>query len=202
MPHRQILLSLSLFALALTGCSESRPVTPDPDGGGGSCTLPTPDEHRAAGAMCDDSRSFPEIEDWAAMSGGSCASHEECADEGDNGRCTVYPRGFTNCTADRCFGDSDCGAGPCVCGTGDFQENRCLAGNCQTDSDCGPGGFCSPSFGDCGNYSGVIGFFCHTCEDECTNDSDCGGTGEGYDPYCAFDPAREIWACSDSHCVG
>ena len=95
MPHRQTLLSLSLFALVLTGCSESRPVTPLPDGGGGGdggvCTLPTPDEHRPSGAMCDDARSFPEIEDWATMGGGACTSHEECADEGDNGRCTVYP---------------------------------------------------------------------------------------------------------------
>jgi hypothetical protein len=58
-----------------------------------------------------------------------------------------------------------------------------VGSNCQVDSDCGPGGFCSPSRFDINSSVDAIGvlgggmilsgYFCHTSEDYCVNDSDC-----------------------------
>jgi hypothetical protein len=91
----------------------------------------------------------------------------------------------------------------CECG-GSAAEGRyanvCLAGNCTVDSDCGSGGYCSPSYGtSCGAYGGVAGYFCHTAEDQCTNDNQCveGGTG-----YCGYQPTTNQWTCIYSFCAG
>jgi len=171
------------------------------DAGDVGCMLPEPAEHRPSGASCPTERDYYTIDempdDWW-----DCTSHEECT-EGDNGRCTGNSFHGYYCTYDACFGDDDCGAGPCVCrgeggGVGNGGANRCLAGNCQTDADCGPGGWGSPTFGSCGDYSGVVGYYCHTCEDECTDDRDCGE----YPSYCAFDEGSGRWRCQDSHCAG
>jgi len=168
---------------------------------GTACAIPEPEQHRPGGEACpterDDSPIVDMAEDWW-----ECTSHDECT-EGDNGRCTGNAFHGYYCTYDACFGDSDCGAGPCICrgasgGVGNGGANRCLAGTCQTDSDCGAGGWCSPTLGSCGDYGGVVGYYCHTCEDECTDDSDCGG----YPSYCAFDEASARWRCQDSHCAG
>lgn len=78
----------------------------------------------------------------------------------------------------------------------------CLAGNCRTDSDCANGGYCSPTLGQCGNYTGVIGYYCHTPSDECTDDSDCTGNPTSGPGYCMYSPEVAHWLCSYSHCVG
>jgi hypothetical protein len=75
-------------------------------------------------------------------------------------------------------------------GTQPFDLNACSTGNCQADSDCGDDGFCSPTLGSCGNYMGVVGYYCHTCEDECVNDWDC-GRGAG----CVYSQEVEHWVC-------
>jgi hypothetical protein len=163
-------------------------------------SLPEPDRHRAIAETCDDTRSSdgpnidPEMADFA-----DCTSHDDCT-EGDNGRCTDFGRGFWSCSYDQCFDDGGCDDGGCICGEGDFAANQCMRGDCQVDSDCGDSGWCSPTLGDCGRYSGIIAYYCHTVEDECVNDSDCGESE--FDGYCAFNPAAGYWACSDSECVG
>jgi hypothetical protein len=128
----------------------------------------------------------------------SCAADAHCS-EGVNGRCEDL-RGAV-CTYDECFADSECNTGgPCACEGGFWSDsNACLAGNCQTDADCG--GYCSPSFGDCGDYAGVIGYYCHTPEDTCLDDADCSGpdTGAG---YCMYRPEVAHWACGYGQCVG
>jgi len=135
-----------------------------------------------------------------------CQSDDECT-EGTNGRC--LPNRFQNeCSYDDCFADSDCGGGACLCrgargGVGSYGANQCVGGNCGTDADCGPGGYCSPSLGDCGDYGGVVGYYCRTCEDECLDDSDCTEETSVFGGgYCAYNPAVGHWACSYSQCAG
>ncbi len=106
-----------------------------------------------------------------------------------------------SCNYDICQTDNDCKAGPCICGDGAEAPDVCLAeGNCKVDADCGSPGFCSPTFGSCGNYGGVIGYACHTPKDECIDDGDCAKMGTS--AYCAFDPLVASWKCSNSQCAG
>jgi hypothetical protein len=109
---------------------------------------------------------------------------------------------------DQCTQDSQCsGKLVCLCenqigfGNGNAPHgNRCAAsGDCRVDADC-PGGGCSPTVSfDCGTFYGVVGYFCHTPNDACTNDSDCTAQPGG---YCAFEPAASHWSCGYSHCAG
>jgi hypothetical protein len=130
-----------------------------------------------------------------------------------DGRCTPE-RGFASCTYDTCFKDSDCdnttstcgievpeGHAVCGCGLGFHSDNNtCLTpGNCRTDADC-RGGYCSPSFGICGNYSGITTYYCHTARDRCVDDEDCASSGMG--AYCAYSPMEGLWSCSTSECLG
>ena len=179
---------------------------PGSDAGAGSdagpgCDMPVPTRHRASGAMCPMDRAAPPIlgmyEPWW-----ECGSHDECTD-GINGRCTGSEFHGYRCTYDTCFDDSACEAGPCSCrgatgGVGSGGQNHCTAGNCQTDSDCGPRGYCSPSQGSCGEYGGTVGYYCHTCEDECTDDADCGG----YPSHCDFNEVAGRWQCEEGQCAG
>ena len=153
---------------------------------------------------------------------GSCSSHDDCVedandngvlDEGEdqnnngridvNGRCTLGR--FPHCTYDECFTDEVCGGFVCLCEGGRSSDNNvCMrSGNCQTNADCGAGGYCSPSQGSCGNFGGIVGFFCHTAEDLCTNDSDCGPDPQSGRPgSCRFTPESARWECQYSECVG
>lgn len=165
-----------------------------PPADAGPSPLPEPMNHRPdRGEMCDNERASPEV-----ISGvGGCESHEECA-EGDNGRC-LPNRGGNFCSYDRCFSDDDC-TGPCICGNTDTAPNSCTAGGCQIDADCGPLSWCSPTFGDCGDFGGVVAYECHTAEDECTDDVDCADEGPG--AYCRFSDEASHWVCSTLQCVG
>jgi hypothetical protein len=62
---------------------------------------------------------------------------------------------------------------------------------CQSQSFCGastaPGTSCN---GNCGH-----GYFCHTPNDRCIDDSDCGGG------LCTFDLTGQTWVCV-SVCIG
>ena len=136
-----------------------------------------------------------------------CRAHADCTD-GENGRCVGNGHDGWGCTYDSCFVDSDCAgdattARICACEGGSRSDNNvCLAGNCRVDADCGSAGYCSPSFGDCGNYFGVAGYYCHTSSDECVDDADCKADGTHPMGYCAFKPTVGRWQCSNLNCVG
>jgi hypothetical protein len=87
----------------------------------------------------------------------------------------------------------------CACeGGARADNNACLSGNCRTDADCGNAGYCSPTLGPCGNYAGVTSYYCHTPQDECLDDGDCGGALG----YCAYSDAAGHFKCSNAQCVG
>jgi hypothetical protein len=112
---------------------------------------------------------------------------------------------------DLCWVDSDCAdAGVCACQgrvrgwAGVSNGNVCITGNCRVDSNCGPGGACSPTYGDCGSFYGYTGYYCHTCADQCLNDSDCvdGGVTGAPPGYCMYNPMVGLWTCGYTHCAG
>jgi hypothetical protein len=143
-------------------------------------------------------------------SGTSCLADSDCT-AGSNGRCDSAFRNIYSCVCsyDTCTTDADCAqlGGPCQCrpeaqtaGQGiaapmTTATNFCLGGNCRVDADCGPGGYCSPSFGSCGAFGGVVGYYCHTAHDKCIDDADCSID-------CRFDPMTNVWACGMSACAG
>jgi hypothetical protein len=138
---------------------------------------------------------------------GTCASDADCT-AGTNGRCTVTQNhGSRACTYDACVMDSDCtGAVVCACRetSGSYGgANVCLPGNCHVDADClGGSGYCSPSYGtSCGSYDGFRGYYCHTPQDSCIDDSDCVGTN-GQAGYCAYTPEVAHWSCFFTICAG
>ena len=155
-----------------------------------------PDNHRPDDEMCDNERAvtLPPIPFDA-----ECLTDSDCVD-GANGRCTPDRFG-ASCTYDECFSDSDCGGNACVCEGGRSDNNVCFPGNCATDSDCGLNGYCSPTFGGCGNYSGVVAYFCHTENDTCLNDSECVSDEFGAG-YCRHFEDTNSWACAYDQCAG
>jgi len=175
--------------------------------GAGGMTLREPEKHRSEATACDPTR--PSMPPNAPPDGDpnwvTCHSHAECTD-GANGRCSGNGRAGYRCTYDLCFTDSDCPTAAtgesqlCQCDGGYAGNNVCLPGNCRVDADCGNSGYCSPSLGACGNYSGVVGYFCHTQEDECLDDADCSISPNA--GYCAFMPVVGRWQCSTAQCVG
>lgn len=127
--------------------------------------------------------------------GPACKSKADCTDKA-NGRCAGG-----HCTYDACYEDKDCGDRVCECQQEGVRGYYCKGGNCSVDSDCGTDGFCSPTYGmACGAFTGVIGYYCHTKADECTDSDECvKGKEHG---YCAFDPDAKHWRCGYGHCVG
>jgi len=181
-----------------------------PDAGAGGVTPREPVKHRASETTCDHTR--PSNPSNAPADGDptrvACHSHEDC-NQGENGRCVGNGHDGWQCTYDNCFADADCASSSsaeprlCMCEGGVRSDNNvCLPGNCRLDADCGTGGYCSPSLGSCGNYSKVVGYYCHTPDDECVDDADCGGGAASALAYCAFMPTIGHWKCSTTHCVG
>ena len=177
--------------------------------GAGGATLREPAKHRPTAAACDRTRATnepgaPTDPDFPRA---QCHAHAECT-AGENGRCVGNGHDGWACTYDSCFADSDCNGGTsiakiCECEGGSRSDNNvCLPGNCAVDADCGTAGYCSPTLGDCGNFFGVVGYFCHTPADECVSDSDCGSNDASRMGYCAFKPTVGHWQCSNTHCVG
>jgi hypothetical protein len=183
-----------------SGSDGSQP-GPPPDG------LPPPANHRPSPVACSSTRP-PGLNTDAGPGFDAgvdtpCTHDSECT-AGKNGRCTPSEHnGFATCEYDQCASDQDCPKSEvCECGqaanTGRY-PNVCLPGNCRVDADCGSGGYCSPSFGTmCGSYGGIVGYFCHTAKDECTNDDEC-TDGPG---YCALQPTTGAWTCFYSVCAG
>ena len=108
------------------------------------------------------------------------------------------PGGQGTCVYSYCTTDAECEPNQvCECSP-DGYANRCVgATGCALDSDC-PGSWCSPTFGTCGGYSGVVAYECHTPRDRCVDDTDCAAGGG----YCMFEPTVGYWQCGYGQCVG
>lgn len=127
----------------------------------------------------------------------TCMSDASCT-RGVNGRCNGNgPVAGCGCTYDRCSGDRDCpGNETCACHGSPYMygvDNFCIQGNCRVDSDCGKGGYCSPS----GAWS-VVGYYCHTPQDTCTNDNECTSqncSGDPGEPRCVYSSSAGRWQC-------
>jgi hypothetical protein len=156
-----------------------------------------PDEHRAQAATCSRN---PEVGSTGDASAVSCASDAECMLDGES----IVPQHCIaqQCGVDECFVDSDCGSDRlCVCSADDggglrLPVNRCVAAQCHVDADCGAGAYCSPSRGYCGS---VDGFYCHTSEDTCVDEStdcSCGGNA------CVYAPPVGHFVCGTNICSG
>jgi hypothetical protein len=159
-----------------------------------------PKSHRTAHATCSSADTPPAGTvtfgpRLPVPLGPACKSKADCKEQA-NGRCS---RG--HCTYDRCYDDKDCDNKVCLCDEEGTRGYYCKAGDCAVDSDCGDNGYCSPSYGmSCGAFTGVIGYYCHTEKDECTNDDECvKGKEQG---YCAYDSKLKHWRCGYGHCVG
>ncbi len=171
------------------------------DGSDASTRVPV--GHRATATACDPVRpsSDPNVPD-ASGPPVACHAHADCT-AGRNGRCTGNGHDGWRCTYDECANDTECSGGKvCGCDLG-FRSGAdvCLTANCRVDGDCGTNGYCSPSLGSCGDYSGVVAYYCHTATDECIDDADCTATTGGRG-YCAFESSVGHWKCSFSHCAG
>jgi hypothetical protein len=173
---------------------DESPVACPQDGG----TCPVPDLCPRCRAACIDYGKGPLC---AVSYGPGCLADSECT-EGDQGRCWDN-RGVAFCTYDTCYSDATCSSGgPCACeGESGSPGNTCLPGNCQTDTDCGASGYCSPTLGGCGNYGGVIGYYCHTAADSCVDDTECTDPTRG-SGYCMYSPEVGHWSCGYGQCVG
>lgn len=205
------LLLLALLALAsLSGCYASRRLSDD--GGvttdrGTRCLAHAPAVHRTTGASCDHVRPPGTSPDPGGGPPAECFTDADCAMDA-SGRCNGNGHDGWRCTYDACFADLDCTDldvfGVCEC-QGGFRTdaNACLPGNCRTDADCATG-FCSPTLGSCGDYTSTVGWYCHTCEDTCVDDTDCSRADAGAfgRPYCAFDALSGRWGCQSTHCAG
>ena len=170
-----------------------------PVGGSGGHVAREPTRHRGEATACG----VPPP--GSGMAGGSaqgaapppqeCTQNSECT-SGRNGRCTDQ-----YCSYDECFADTDCAArAVCICSAPDGTGNRCAAPGCQVDADC-PGSWCSPTFGPCGLYGGILSYSCHSAQDECVDDTDCSDGSAGV-AYCTYDPQVTHWICSSAQCVG
>ena len=190
---------------ASTGGATATGGTTTTGGMSGTDTRAVPIDHRPVAAPCPAQRGAgPTL-----SAGGECGQDSDCTG-GINGRC-LWDIGGNYCSYDTCFSDADCSSGQlCDCreSASSSPANECIAGACLTDTDCGPDGYCSPSVtrSECvclaceGSASCPYvdhcghGYFCHTPQDTCLNDSDCNGF------KCAYDKQNKRWSCFFPSC--
>ena len=155
-----------------------------------------PREHRGSAAVCAPNPHAGHEPLQPNRGSAACTTDADCTAR-PNGICVdryVGQGDFTvECQYDGCMSDAECKDGPCMCG-GSATVNKCGGGRCRVDADCG-GGYCSPSQDEC--HWGLSGWYCHTADDECVDDKDC---GSDFDDYCWFDPKKQHWACRHNRC--
>ncbi len=212
---------------AMSGPPDSSPDVRADGGGDADAQAPTPDAGPDGNAPADGGPHRDASSDAGSAEGGpaDAGSGDGCAPSAAAAKhrqqavaCTASPAdggappGFDGGSLDQCLVDSDCvDGGVCSCRGSTFAwahqsyGNSCVPANCRSDSDCGPGGACSPTvdFG-CGPFYGVVGYYCHSCADECENDSDCNAnpTAGGPAGYCAYDATIGHWSCGYNFCAG
>jgi hypothetical protein len=176
----------------------------DQAGCDGACG-PVPEAHRPDDSECQMPAPPGTCQATGARVVSSCVSDAQCTN-GTAGRCqqlTTNSEEYCGCTYDTCMTDTDCVPGEtCACHgapSTDGAGNTCVPGNCRVDSDCGPGGYCSPSYGgqsikDCPVAGrGLQGYYCHTANDKCLNQSDCPNP---FEESCAYSVAAGFWQCT------
>jgi hypothetical protein len=131
-----------------------------------------------------------------------CSGDSQCT-AGTNGRCVESGGGvlYCACTYDTCSGDAACPTGQtCACHGSPYDNggNTCVSGNCRVDSDCeGGAGYCSPAYATMG-CGGLAGYYCHTPQDQCVNDGDCGSGGY----VCTYATSSARWTCQQQLLCG
>jgi hypothetical protein len=178
---------LTVLALSVAACGGSRAKN--------GCDGRVPVNHRPSDAQCSAPETPGDCTD-PGQGPAVCATDHDCT-AGTNGRCMEAPDWLPVgcfCSYDGCMHDTDCPTGQtCACYGDPWStslSNTCLPGNCRVDADCpncGGGGCCSPAhaFGS-GDY---LGYFCHTAEDLCIDDRDCGSE------FCAYSTTDARWEC-------
>jgi hypothetical protein len=158
--------------------------------------------HRPSDAACQTTPP-PGQCNFSSSSGGGppgeCSSDAQCSDAGKDGRCVEQGGGavYCACTYDACSHDTDCPTGKtCACHGSPYDGplgNACVPGDCRVDADCGAGGYCSPTMSNQG-CGGLGGYYCHTPQDQCIDDSDCpSSNGLG---VCTYDTTAKYWRCT------
>jgi hypothetical protein len=170
----------------------------------GACG-PVPASHRPDDSECQMAAPVGTCHATSSNTAALCYTDSQCT-TGTNGRCqqlATLTYDYCACTYDTCVTDSDCGPGEtCAChGAPDSYGagNTCVPGNCRVDNDCGPGGYCSPSYGgesiqNCPvGGRGLQGYYCHTANDTCLNQSDCPNP---FGESCAYSAVAGFWQCT------
>lgn len=150
------------------------------------------DPEKGGGLIRDVAVTCPELVGPAAcpedqLDDCDCAEGEVC---GQN----IY--GYTHCECYApCATDADCGADEvCFCASRPPSShsimyiNTCLPSECDGPDDCG-GERCGVALDVC---RGAASQRCHTPDDTCGDDGDCGG-GE----QCTYDEAEARWTCQE-----
>jgi hypothetical protein len=190
-----------------TDAGDAAPISPD------ACAARVPTMHRAQAQACPTGAAPATDAGVTIMPAApmACSKDADCTDAGGNapGTGLVCFQGL--CSYDQCATDQDCmNGGVCICRGNTFwgswghpSSNSCVPANCRSDADCGPGAWCAPTVNlACGRFYGVQGYYCHTCDDACTDDSDCPAHDTGPAGYCAYDTTVGHWVCGYGFCAG
>lgn len=136
-----------------------------------------------------------------ASTEGSCSLPSDCTEK-PNGYCLEFPGWATNTSCGCFYGctkDSDCGPDQvCLCGD---PIGKCVTSTCTGDSDCSPGNICSSY--DASKGCGGISFACHTDDDACGNDADCGPVSPMTitSSYCVPEKGTGVRHCENPACM-
>jgi hypothetical protein len=178
-------------------CRDAGTVSPE----AGSGRVPV--NHRPNDNQCLGPAPAGNCAGGGGMLGGNfkCLHDGDCA-AGTNGRCG-NPGGPAGCycSYDTCTQDADCPTGQtCACHASPYNDfgNTCVPGNCRVDSDCGASGYCSPTAPAGGWCGDVAGYYCHTPNDLCLDDSDCFGADAGTTAgtkFCEYSTTNRRWEC-------
>ncbi len=184
------------------GTDASKPTGDDASPKSTVCAGRVPVHHRDHAVACSPT---PFSYDAGVV---ACTTDADCGDGGAVGGVITASHCLQGqCSPDDCLSDSDCpnnqvcSCSPATRGYAGSTANRCVSGNCETDADCATGSYCSPSDDVGGPFYGTYGYYCHSCADSCTDDTDCSFTCFGT-PWCAYDTTVGHWACGTSCAAG